>query len=116
MTGPLFHNLNSIGARVTAAAGVLLFLDFDGTLSPIVDIPEKATLPDETRDILIRLNRRPRFNLALISGRSLADVEQRVGLPDLIYAGNHGLEIRATGLRYTEPAGEKNPQTLLGLS
>ena len=38
-----------------------------------------------------------------MSGRSLADVAGRVGLPGLIYAGNHGLEIRGPGMAFVEP-------------
>jgi trehalose 6-phosphate phosphatase len=115
MTGPLFDHLGDIRARIAAARRVLLFLDFDGTLAPIVDIPENASLPEETRDILVRLNAGGRFRVALISGRSLEDIRQRIGLPDLIYAGNHGLEISGPGLRFAEPV-ERNREALFETS
>jgi trehalose 6-phosphate synthase/phosphatase len=81
------------GAAITAClAGRELFLclDFDGTLAPIVECPEQAELPTEVRSLLIALS--VRHPVAIISGRSLADLQERVGIPGLIYLGNHGAE------------------------
>lgn len=75
-----------------------LFLDFDGTLAPIVDHPDKATLPDATRRALERCAARDDTEIAIISGRGLRDVAERTGLSGLTYAGNHGLEIEGPGL------------------
>lgn len=73
-----------------------VFLDYDGTLTPIVERPEDARLPPETRDAVARLARR--FPVAVISGRDLADVRSMVGLDGLAYAGSHGFDIvRADG-------------------
>ena len=83
---------------VRKAAHATLYLDFDGTLSPLVDRPEDAQLPEEVRDILAALAMQPRFTVVIISGRSLADFRRRVMIPGLIYAGNHGLEISGIGL------------------
>ena len=69
-----------------------VLLDVDGVLAPIVDIPYEATVPEETRDELVRLN--GRYGLvACISGRSGADARRVVGLDELIYVGEHGLEL-----------------------
>lgn len=68
-----------------------LFLDYDGTLSPIAPRPELAILPEATRDVLRRLA--ARFPLAILSGRSREDVASLVGLPGLVYAGSHGFDI-----------------------
>lgn len=68
-----------------------IFLDYDGTLTPIVARPEQAILDPGTRHTLEQLAQH--HSVAVISGRELADVRQRVGLPQLFYAGNHGLEI-----------------------
>ncbi len=68
-----------------------VFLDFDGTLTPIVSTPDKARLAPQMRDLILRLKKKTR--VAVISGRSLSDIRARVGIPDLIYAGNHGAEI-----------------------
>jgi len=70
---------------------IFLFLDYDGTLTPIVKTPEKAFLPDEMRSIIKSLKRR--MPVAIVSGRGLEDIKKRVGIRDIIYAGNHGAEI-----------------------
>ncbi|MBI5025334.1 MAG: bifunctional alpha,alpha-trehalose-phosphate synthase (UDP-forming)/trehalose-phosphatase [Nitrospirae bacterium] len=70
---------------------ILIFLDYDGTLTPIVGSPDKAFLSDEIRSLLARLKKR--VPVAIISGRALRDIRERVGIKDIIYAGNHGVEI-----------------------
>jgi alpha,alpha-trehalase len=83
-----------IGARL-AGRRLAAFLDYDGTLTPIVARPELAALPAETRGALRRLS--TLATVAVVSGRALDDVRALVGLEDLHYAGNHGLEIRGPG-------------------
>lgn len=73
----------------------LIFLDFDGTLSPIVEHHADAAISEEMRDLVEELSHR--FPVAVISGRGLADVRQRVGIPELFYAGSHGFEISGPG-------------------
>ena len=73
----------------TAAA---LFLDVDGVLAPIVPRPEDARVPNETRAELRRLDARYEL-VACISGRAGEDAERIVGVPELVYVGNHGLEL-----------------------
>jgi trehalose-phosphatase len=68
-----------------------LFLDVDGVLAPIVIRPEDARVPDETRAELRRLNGRYAL-VACISGRAGDDARHIVGVPELTYVGNHGLE------------------------
>lgn len=68
-----------------------LFLDYDGTLSPLVARPELAVLPAAAREVLGRLAQR--FPVVIVSGRGREDVAARVGLPDLVYAGSHGFDI-----------------------
>jgi trehalose 6-phosphate phosphatase len=69
-----------------------LFLDVDGVLAPIVPRPEDARVPEETRAELRRLNDRYAL-VACISGRAGADAQRIVGVPELVYVGNHGLEL-----------------------
>lgn len=69
-----------------------LFLDYDGTLTPIVAHPEDATLSGEMRAVLRQLA--ACCTVAIISGRDLGDVQLLVGLDELFYAGSHGFEIR----------------------
>lgn len=70
---------------------VSLFLDYDGTLTPIVARPDLAVLDDTMRATLRRLAGLCR--VAIISGRDLDDVRERVGLKGLVYAGSHGFDI-----------------------
>jgi trehalose 6-phosphate phosphatase len=71
-----------------------LFLDVDGVLAPIVARPQDARVPDETRAELRRLNERYAL-VACVSGRAGADARRIVGVPGLVYVGNHGLELDA---------------------
>ena len=68
-----------------------VFFDFDGTLSEIVDNPDSARLTDGAADALTSLS--VQCPVAILSGRDLADVRQRIGLPGLWYAGSHGFEL-----------------------
>jgi len=75
-------------------ANFYFFLDYDGTLTPIVSRPEVALLPPEAKKALIRLRDCPGVFLSIISGRVLEDLYGRIGIPGITYVGNHGLEIR----------------------
>jgi len=72
---------------------VVLFLDYDGTLTPLCEHPADATLSPETRSALERCAAREDTDVAIVSGRALTDIREMVGRDDLVYAGNHGLEI-----------------------
>ncbi len=74
---------------------VAVFLDYDGTLTPIVSRPEDATLSPEMRNILGSLTEK--CTVAVISGRGLADARQLVDVKGLYFAGSHGFEIEGPG-------------------
>jgi trehalose-phosphatase len=116
MSQPLFENLTEISNRLRTASHVFLFLDFDGTLTPIVERPEMARLSPEIKDMLIRLSRRDNLTVAVISGRALDDIQALVGVDHLIYAGNHGMQINGQGLRFVEPTAISKQTTLQRLS
>jgi trehalose 6-phosphate phosphatase len=80
------------------AGRMLVALDFDGTLSPIVERPEDARLLPGLASSLEELARREDTAIAIVSGRGLADVRERVRLDGVYYAGNHGFEIQGPGL------------------
>lgn len=88
-------HMNSIVKRIRAC-GCVLMLDFDGTLAPIVSDHREAYMSFQTRKLLQNAARR--FPAAVISGRSLRDVRERVHLP-IAYAGSHGLELYSRGTR-----------------
>ena len=69
-----------------------IVLDVDGVLAPIVDRPEDARVPDETRVELRRLNGKYAL-VACVSGRAGDDARRIVGLDELVYVGEHGLEL-----------------------
>ncbi|RCV88103.1 trehalose-phosphatase [Vreelandella rituensis] len=82
-------------AHYLADKRLVIFLDYDGTLTPIVDRPELAVLSDDMRETLGKVAER--FTVAIVSGRDRADVEQLVALDNLIYAGSHGFDIAGPG-------------------
>jgi len=88
---------DALAGAVTAADGLLLGLDFDGTLAPLVDDPTAAALAPGVDRTLRRLATRPGVSLAVVSGRALSDLVDRVGLDGVVYAGNHGLELGYDG-------------------
>lgn len=89
----LFECWDEVRTRIKGATQILLFLDFDGTLTPIVDRPEMVVLSSQAKEILNRIGHHSLFKLAIISGRSLGDIKALLGLRNITYAGNHGLEI-----------------------
>jgi len=79
----------------------LLFLfDYDGTLTSIKESAPLAVLPRENKDLINRLLRIPNCSLAIISGRSLENIKEMVGIKGIIYAGNHGLEIEGPRIKF----------------
>jgi alpha,alpha-trehalase len=68
-----------------------VFLDYDGTLTPIVSHPENAWLSDSMRQTLRELA--VRAPVAILSGRDLDDVRRRVDIDTIVYGGSHGFDI-----------------------
>jgi trehalose-phosphatase len=88
--------------RLTAAPGEAgIFLDFDGVLAPIVDRPEDAYPPQETRAELGRLVARYAL-VAIVSGRDGQDVRARVDVDGVVYVGSHGLELDRMAQRWRQ--------------
>jgi len=93
--------------QLKSARHTLLLLDYDGTLTPIMERPELANLPESTRLMLEALAQRYNFTVGVISGRALADLKDKVSIPGIIYAGNHGLEIEGSGISFVNPLAEE---------
>lgn len=68
-----------------------VFLDYDGTLTPIVERPEDAVISDGMRRVVSDLA--SRCTVCVVSGRDRAVVQELMGLDDLIVAGSHGFDI-----------------------
>jgi trehalose 6-phosphate phosphatase len=90
-----------------------VFYDFDGTLSEIVEDPDSARLVDGAADALTSLS--AACPVAILSGRDLADVRERIGLPGLWYAGSHGFELTGPdGTHHQNPEAAASIPVLTG--
>ncbi|CAN0891560.1 Trehalose-phosphate phosphatase A [Linum grandiflorum] len=84
-------------AKIASGKRIALFLDYDGTLSPIVDNPDCAFMSNEMRSAVKQVAEC--FPTAIISGRSRDKVYEFVGLTELYYAGSHGMDIMSPPVR-----------------
>ncbi|QLH79841.1 trehalose-phosphatase [Halosimplex rubrum] len=100
---PLWLARETVADRLAAAPGVVCSLDFDGTLAPIVDDPDAAAMPPPLRERVVALRDCESVRVAVVSGRELADLRERVAVEGIAYAGNHGLERRVDGRRSVAP-------------
>jgi trehalose 6-phosphate phosphatase len=91
--GDLPHALKDSDELVQRLAGKrpAVFLDYDGTLTPIVDRPEDAIISDSMRDAVRGLAKR--CPVCVVSGRDRRVVQELMGIDDLIVAGSHGFDI-----------------------
>jgi len=89
--------LNLVDEIIAGASGKrpVVFLDYDGTLAPIVSYPEHAWLSDSMQQTLRSLA--ARVPVAILSGRDLDDVRGRVLVDGIVYAGSHGFDIAGAG-------------------
>ena len=93
--------------RIPEGRRLAVFLDYDGTLTPIVAHPSEAVLSDAARGQLARLA--AVCPVTVISGRDRADVESRVGLAGIYYAGSHGLDVSRPDGGHEEHGAEFRP-------
>jgi trehalose 6-phosphate phosphatase len=82
---------------------ILLMLDYDGTLASVVNDSARAFLDRDIETLLNRLALRSDIVMAIISGRSLADLKRRIKLNNICYVGCHGLEIEGPGWGFVHP-------------
>jgi alpha,alpha-trehalase len=90
--------------RLRDGRPLAVFLDFDGTLSPIVDDPDAASIDDTTRQAVLDLM--GQATVAIVSGRDRRDVEQRARIDGIYYAGSHGMDIAGPGRELAQPEAE----------
>jgi trehalose 6-phosphate synthase/phosphatase len=93
-----------LGPWLNQRPAVALFLDYDGTLTPIAPRPELATLSDETRRVLDHAAQTPTLDIVVVSGRPLEELRALVGMDGLTYVGDHGCEIEGPGISYRHEA------------
>jgi len=99
-------NVYRIDQRLGDADGLLVALDFDGTLAPIEDDPDAPEITQANRRAVKQLADHPDTMVAVVSGRQLADLRPRVGIEGIRYVGNHGLEYTVDGEREVHPEAE----------
>lgn len=78
-----------------------LLLDYDGTLAPIAAHPNLTCMSKTTGETLNRIAENSKIFTAVISGRAVDNVKEKIGIDGIVYAGNHGLQILyPNGTRY----------------
>lgn len=83
----------------------VFFLDYDGTLTPIVSRPEDAKISDKMRETVKRLI--DTFSVTIVSGRCRDDVQSLLGIDGLVYAGSHGFDILGPNIKMINPDAQK---------
>lgn len=91
----LFRN-SAVWRKTLHDEALALFLDYEGTLSSMAPASRKAGLSSSMKKVLETLAVLPGVKVAVISGRSLRDLEKSVGVPGLFYFGSHGIETSFT--------------------
>ncbi|KAG8381163.1 hypothetical protein BUALT_Bualt06G0093800 [Buddleja alternifolia] len=104
--------LTSFNQMMNATEGkqIVVFLDYDGTLSPIVSDPDRAFMSDPMRSAVREVARL--FPTAIISGRSRDKVYEFVKLDEIYYAGSHGMDIMGPPLHVESYDGKYQMNTL----
>ncbi|KAL9234251.1 hypothetical protein vseg_009139 [Gypsophila vaccaria] len=96
----MFDNI----VRASKGKKIVMFLDYDGTLSPIVQDPDRAFMSQEMRAAVKEVAKH--FPTAIVSGRGKDKVYDFVKLKELYYAGSHGMDIEG-------PSNEKSDKSIL---
>lgn len=97
---PLLLTENDKIAQIIKNRKPVLFLDYDGTLTPIVNRPEDAHISEVMKEALRSCA--DKFTVAAVSGRDMDDLKSRIGLDNLVYAGSHGFRISGPNGLYRE--------------
>ena len=106
----LKKNLNEVLGEIKNAEKAVFLSDFDGTLSKIARTPDKAVLAPGAKEVLEKLSQK--VPVAIVSGRELKDVKEKVGINNLIYAGNHGAEWEINGKYFSLKFSQKTEQAV----
>jgi trehalose-phosphatase len=108
----VFKDWPALERKLKKAKRPLLGLDFDGTLAPVMWHPKLTRMDLRARAVVRTIARRKACEVALISGRSLADLQRRAIVAGAHYGGNHGIEINGTGYNYVHPKAKKTLKPL----
>jgi trehalose-phosphatase len=94
---------HSIAKRLAKSNCLVLFLDYDGTLTPIRKAPSEAALAPKTERILQRLARLPNVHLIIVTGRSLSDIQRLIPAEKIGFVANHGFQILVHNEEWIHP-------------
>jgi len=110
-----WKNSAAISARLASAPGLLVTLDFDGTLAALAETPGQARLEPAFRSALKTLASSSGVSVFILSGRALESVRSLVGLKDLYYGGNHGIEIKGPGFAWRDAGAARSRSLVAGI-
>lgn len=110
MSHYLFHHLTAL-SKFRNSEDLAIITDVDGTISEIAPTPEEAEVSDSMNKLLTALNKKFKL-VGVISGRSLSNVKDMVGVDGILYVGNHGLEYLKNGEKFIETEAEKYCQKM----
>lgn len=103
-----FRNVFSdLNRRVSLGCCIFLGLDYDGTLIELVSSPEDGKLPEDLKFVLKTLMTSSKVTPAIISGRSLQNVRDHIGLDNINLVGDHGVEVDGSLIKFIHPEAEK---------
>lgn len=110
-TPPLWEHEEHVRRTARNAAGILLLLDFDGTLAPITDRPDEATIRSDTAARLEAIHAHPDATVAVVTGRELADIRSRIPVACRL-AANHGLELASGDEKIVHPTARETKPSI----
>ncbi|MCF7870721.1 MAG: trehalose-phosphatase [Candidatus Omnitrophica bacterium] len=96
-----FYYKRSVKEALFGKEKVIFFLDYDGTLTPIVGRPEMAKISSQMQEAVKKLAQN--YPVSIVSGRMREDVENLVGIKGLFYAGSHGFDIKGPDFEIVQP-------------
>jgi trehalose-phosphatase len=96
----LFDDKDGIIEEVRSQDHRAFFLDYDGTLTPIVEDPFRASLSPHHKEVIASLLHNEKNSVCIISGRAIEQLKGFLGLEGLVLAGNHGMEIAGPNISY----------------
>jgi trehalose 6-phosphate phosphatase len=103
---------NTISRRVHTAPEIALFLDYDGTITPIRRTPDEALLAPETVLLLQQLVQLPDLRITIVTGRTMEDIRRLIPLENIGFIANHGFHILQDGKEWKHPDAVRFEQKL----
>lgn len=111
---PAGKALESLAKIGESGRKIIVFLDYDGTLTPIVSNPDDAKITDEMREVVRQVSER--YSTAIITGRGIDKIRSFVQLDSVYYAGSHGFDIRAPGNKVVHQVASEYLPALAGFA